>query len=137
MASTVAASRESMRQDAVRTALERKKNIDSTGRLIGALRVAGGESGGVEGSYASLINQAEYDAGLNQQILDANLATGYARTSSGTAAQLAQLRNQFRNPFAAAVKDGIQYAGIANGLGAFDAAPPTPPVPSGSYGPPL
>lgn len=124
MESVVGAQRVQQRQEAVAAALDRKKNIDSTRRLVGALRVAGGESGGVDGSYAALIRQADSDAAMNSKIIGTNLNNRYARIGSESAAQLAQLRSAEQIPLLEGAKGAVQGALIGNALGGLFAAAP-------------
>lgn len=117
MGSTVRAAAVQQQQLALRAALEKHRNVDQARRVVGALRVAGGESGGVEGSYAALIRQADSDAAVKQAIIGQNFSNNATRVQSASAAELAQLRNQQKNLLLAGAGGAIQGTLLGNAVG--------------------
>jgi len=105
--------------------LERTKRQNEAERIRGRLRVAAAAAGlGIDGgSYGDLLNQANYDAALNQTILERNRQNEVARIQSGTASNLAQLAGHLQNLVLASVTGGMQ--GFSTGMQIGSAVPPS------------
>lgn len=123
---TQAAGAVQARQVSDAAAVESLKRANEAERIKGRLRVAAAAAGlGVEGgSYGDLIQQDNYDAALNQTILETNRRNEVARVQSGVAANLAGLQSHIQNLILSSVGGGVQgaQAGIAIG-GAFPSTP--------------
>lgn len=117
MRSTVEAAAIQQQQLALRAALEKRKRTDEARRVVGALRVAGGESGGVAGSYAALIRAADADAQTDLAIVGANYSSQAAAVSSDANARLQSLRNQMKIPILEGAMGAIQGAMLGNAAG--------------------
>lgn len=64
-------------------ALERLKAHNHANRIRSTVRVAAGESGiGFSGTYEALMRQADYDEGLNAEIINRNLMNGIKASNS-------------------------------------------------------
>lgn len=113
--------------------LERLKSLNEANLIRSRIRVAAGESGiGFGGTYEALMHQADYDAAINEEIINRNLMTGIQRSNSALQAGAPQL-----NPILAGIlgglggaKQGMGIGGdigkIAEGLGGHQPATPTP-----------
>ncbi len=110
-------------------ALERLKSHNQANLIRSRLRVAAGESGiGFGGTYEALVRQADYDEGLNAEIINRNLMNGIKASNSQLQVGQPQL-----NPLLAAFMGGLQGGqsglSIGNSVSGFNTAK-TPATPS-------
>lgn len=115
MRSQSVAAQAQQRQLVAQTADEQRKNVSQVQALIGRIRAGGGEAGiGTGGTMAALERQAIFDAALNDEILNQNLANNLASVRSGYQANAAQTASQARNPIFDGFLGGVQ--GLTAGL---------------------
>ena len=83
-------------------------------QVIGKVRVAGAESGSVDGSFAALERQEAYNADLDRTIIKRNVKSNLERVHSGLDATLTDLGARTVNPILSAFTGGI--GGLQTGL---------------------
>ena len=102
--------------------VEQMKRQNEAARVAGRLRVAAASAGvNIEGgSYADLVQQNNYDAGLNLAILNQNRSNEIARVQSGANAHLADLQGHLQSVLLSSLQGGVQ--GFSTGLQISNAA---------------
>jgi len=101
--------------------LELRRNQIRAQQVRGRLRVALGEAGvGMGGSAQALLNQSEYDEGINRSIIEESFLNNDARVRSGLNADMIGLESRVQNSLLSALSGGL--SGFSTGLSIAGAA---------------
>lgn len=96
-------------------AIEQMKAARQAHQIEGRLRVAAADSGaGIGGSWTALLQQNDYDAALNANIIANNEKNQLAQVASGYNANIASLQSGFVSPILQAFTGAL--GGLQSGL---------------------